>query len=292
MGCEYYLADFRYQSALKLLNKLIASVKALDDKHLLVQVHLIESKIHHSLQNIAKAKAALTACRAAANSIYIGPLLQSEIDMQAGSIASEEGDYKTAYSYFYEAFEAFDGLKDERAPKALKYMLLSKIMNDQPNDVKAVIAGKLALKYQSKQIQIMQNIANSYHQRSLQQFESIIAASSSNKEIMNDIVIKNKLTELKNKLLQQNLLRLLEPFEKVQIAHIAKLIKLPISAIQSKLSQMILDKKFNGILDQGTGSIIVFDEEPQNTIYKNAIQSIQQLDTAVDKLFDKAKLLD
>merc|ERR1712130_436716 len=290
--CEYYLLSMQYEKALKLINRLIVAVKRLDDKHLLVEIHLIESKIHHSLHNIAKAKAALTACRAAANSIYIGPLLQSEIDMQAGSISSEERDYKTAYSYFYEAFEGFDGLKDQRAPKALKYMLLSKIMNDQPNDVKAVIAGKLALKYQSPQIGVMQQIAESYEERSLHKFESIILSQKNAKVLMNDLVIKNKLNELKNKLLQQNLLRLLEPFEKVQIEHIAKLIALPINTIQNKLSQMILDKKFNGVLDQGTGAIIVFDEEPTNTIYSNAIQSINVLNGAVDKLFDKAALLD
>ena len=51
-----------------------------------------------SLRNISKSKAA-------ANSIYIEPLLQSEIDMQAGSISSEERDDKTSYSYFYEAFK-------------------------------------------------------------------------------------------------------------------------------------------------------------------------------------------
>ena len=100
--------------------------------------------------------------------------------MQAGSISSEERDYKTSYSYFYEA------LKVKRAPKALKYMLLSKIMNDQPNDVKAVIAGKLALKYQSHEISIMQDIAISYRQRSLEKFEIIINNKKQNKFLMDD----------------------------------------------------------------------------------------------------------
>eukprot|EP01083_Nonionella_stella_P167753 564646_1 len=288
--CEYYLADKQYQLALKLVNRLITDIKRLDDKHLLVEIHLTESAIHHSLRNIAKAKAALTACRAAANSIYIGPLLQAEIDMMAGSISCEERDYKTSYSYFYEAFEGFDGLKDERAPTALQYMLLSKIMNDKPNDVKAVIAGKLALKYQSESISIMQDIATSYQQRSLEEFERVISQNTAT--LQSDLVIKNKLNELKNKLLEQNLLRLLEPFEKVEIKHIAELIKLPMQTIQSKLSQMILDKKFNGILDQGTGAIIVFDEEPIATVYQNAVQSIDVLNDAVQQLFIKSKLLD
>lgn len=296
--CEYYLSARKYPAALKLVTRLVAAVKRLDDKHLLVEVHLIESKIHHALSNVAKAKAALTACRAAANSIYIGPLLQANMDMQAGSISSEEKDYKTSYSYFYEAFEGYDGLKDARAPLALKYMLLGKIMNEQPGDVKAVMAGKLALKYSSAdeanggEMGVMQQIASSYEKRDLGLFESIVADKEKGGRLKEDLVIRSKLAELKDKLLERNLLRLLEPFEQVEIAHVAGLIKLDVGAVQSKLSQMILDKKFNGILDQGSGAIIVFEEEAKSTIYTDAVGTIEELGLAVDQLFEKAKRLD
>lgn len=98
---------------------------------MLTEVHLLESRINHSLENIPKAKAALTASRTAANSIYVTPLMQAELDEMSGILHCEENDNLTAYSYFLEAHEAYEQVNDPRSLEALTYMCLCKVCHER-----------------------------------------------------------------------------------------------------------------------------------------------------------------
>lgn len=100
-----YLAINKPAEALDIIDPILVDVRKADDKHLLVELHLLESKIFFHIKNYAKAKASLTASRAASNAVYVQPLLTADIDMVSGILYSQDKDFKTAYSYFYEAFE-------------------------------------------------------------------------------------------------------------------------------------------------------------------------------------------
>uniref|UniRef100_A0A7S2WLB9 PCI domain-containing protein n=1 Tax=Mucochytrium quahogii TaxID=96639 RepID=A0A7S2WLB9_9STRA len=285
-----YLSCGKFQQGLKLLAELQSEVKKLDDKQLLVEIFLIESRVHHALLNLPKAKSSLTAARSVSNSIYVGPLLQAEIDMQGGILNADEKDFRTAYSYFFEAFEGFVPLHDPRAKDCLKYMLLSKIMNSQGDEVPTILNGKNAISFTGPEIESMRAVAKAYKDRSLHEFDSI--KEKYKEQIVNDSLVARHLKDLQGNLLEQNLIRIIEPYSRVEIAQVAKLIDLPLPMVETKLSQMILDKKFLGILDQGTGELVVFDEPARDDTYDASLNVVASMSNVVDSLFRRTEHLE
>jgi len=284
----YYETE-KYSEALRLGSALLGELKHLD-KNLLVEVLLLESKTYHALSNLPKARVALTSARTTANSIYCTPKLQASLDLQSGILhAADERDFKTAYSYFYEAFEGYDFIDSPKALVTLKYMLLSKIMLNVPEDVHSIISGKLALRYAGPEIDAMKSIAQASSKRSLAEFQQTL--KDYKKELLEDPIIRAHLDTLYDNMLEQNLCRIIEPYSRVQVEHIATTIKLNMDQVEKKLSQMILDKKFNGILDQGEGVLIVFEDVAVDKTYESALETIQSMGKVVDSLYHKAKQL-
>lgn len=204
-----YFDTGNYQAALADGSKLLKELKKLDDKNLLVEVQLLESKTYHALSNLPKARAALTSARTTANSIYVPPKVQAQLDLQSGILhASEEKDFKTAFSYFFEAFEQFDSVVDDPVAKtmtimALKYMLLSKVMLNLPDDVTNLVSGKLALRHSGTELDAMKAVALSAKNRSLSEFQQ--AVKDFKVELEDDLIVNKHLDSLYNNMLEQNL---------------------------------------------------------------------------------------
>lgn len=250
-----YLESQKYHDALQLSTGLLKELRRLDDKMVLVEVQLLESRVYHALRNIPKSRASLTSARTAANAIYCPPIVQAGLDMQSGILLAEDKDYKTAYSYFYEALEGYNSQDDPRAIMALKYMLLSKVMLNLTDDVystlsynitnSGIITGKMAQKYQGRDIDAMKAVANAHKNRSLSDFQKSLDTYKQGTspsppvavidiELIADPIIRAHFTSLYDNLLEQNLLRIVEPFSRVEVAHVAALVGLPVVEIEFK----------------------------------------------------------
>ncbi|KAI9648503.1 26S proteasome regulatory subunit rpn6 [Ciborinia camelliae] len=287
-----YMVKQSYYEALTLINSLLRELKRLDDKLVLVEVQLLESRVYHALGNTAKGRAALTAARTSAASVYTPPLLQAGLDMQSGKLHAEDKDFNTSFSYFIEALDGYHTQDEpEKATAALQYMLLCKIMLNLADDVNQLMSSKQAIKYAGKNLEAMKAVARAHSNRSLEEYEK--ALGDYRHELGSDAFIRNHLRRLYDAMLEQNLIKVIEPFSRVEIDHIAKMVGLDTQQVERKLSQMILDKVIIGVLDQGAGCLIIFDETERDVGYDAALATIEKLSSVVDVLYtNQASMLE
>lgn len=294
-----------YAQSLSMVEALLVELKKLDDKQLLVETHLLESQLYYAVSNLPKAKAALTASRTAANSIYVATDLQATMDRQAGTIHTADKDYTTAYSYFLEAFEQLDATAGSSnsastlatRQQSLKYMMLCKILHALQKSTGGVVVidtlltAQQAVRYAGPSVDSLNAVAEATANRSVQELEAAVAKYPT--ELQEDRLIQNHMGLLKEQLLESNILRILQPYSCVEIAHVAELMELPVAETERKLSQMILDEKLNGILDQSCGQLHVL-EEPDTASAEalgQGLQIVQNLDAVVTSLFERRKAL-
>ena len=176
-----------------------------------------------------------------------------------------------------------------KALKNFQYMTLCKILMNSNDEVFALVNGKYGLKYTGPELEFLKLVAGANKKRNLVDFQKII---ESNQDVVNaDQIVQSHVQDLYENLLELNLLKVIRPYSKVELSHIAKSVNLQIPMIQSKLSEMIIDKKINGTLDQGIGCLIVFDEVQQGELYVNAGELLTNMNGVVDKLFLKVDQL-
>jgi len=78
-----------------------------------------------------------------------------------------------------------------------------------------LLSGKLALKYNGKDLDAMRAIAQAVQKRSLSDFQS--ASTTYQQELGEDVVVKAHLATMYDKMMEQNLCRIIEPYSKVEV---------------------------------------------------------------------------
>ena len=286
---EVYYIHEHYAKALEICNKVIFDLKRYEDNLGLIQLLLLESKIYYATNGISKSKAALTSVKTLLTKVYVEPKLQANIDTHAGILAAYEKDFNLAYSYFFEAFDVYNIPSQKRKNKGLRvfqYMILSKIVGGHIEEVNNVVLSKQGKDYYGKEVEALRSIEEAVKEKSIRLLKENI---EKNNEYFQDPIIKYHINNLKNDLLEKNLIKIIKPYSVVEIDFVAKSIGLSYQDVLNKLRQMILDKKINGILDQGKGSLIIYDLEESNPYLDKSIETFKNLEKVVEALDKKVR---
>ena len=286
---EVYYINENYAKALEICNKVIFDLKRYEDNIGLIQLLLLESKIYYATNGISKAKASLTSVKTLVTKVYVEPKLQASIDMQAGILAAHEKDFNLAYSYLFEAFDVYNIPSQKRRNKGLRafqYMILCKIVGGHIEEVNNVVLSKQGKDYYGPEVEALRSIESAVKEKSIQLLEENI---NKNKEYFKDKIIMYHINNLYTDLLEKNLIKIIKPYSVVEIDFVAKRIGLKYEEVNNKLRQMILDKKINGILDQGNGSLILYDAEMSNPYLDKSIETFKNLEKVVEEKKKKVR---
>ncbi|KAK6039012.1 PCI domain protein [Cooperia oncophora] len=273
----------RYVDAQKIAGPLVAELKKIEDRELIMEVTLEESKSAFALKNFGKAKTSLVLARTNANGAYVstqsgqvesGKNAKAALDLQSGILYSaDEKDFKTAYSYCYEALEGFLIADPPKAVRALKYMCLCKGI--QP--------------VRGRDIDAMKCMAEAFAQRSLSKFNKCL--KDYNRELLGDQVVAAHSRELRDNMLEKEISRVIEPYSEVDLAHIVRCVGMNQKQIEKAISTMLLDKKFFGVIDQHSGTVRVYQTPHKDKTYQKSVELIRALSKTVDAIYGRAGTL-
>jgi 26S proteasome regulatory subunit N6 len=273
------------------VENVIKEGRKVDDKHLLVEAHLLETKLQFEMENIPRAKSALTACRANSNAVFCSTMLIADIETTAGLIHLHENDYKISFSYFYEAFEMFHQNKeDKKALQNFQYIVLCKIMIDADDEADNLFKGRFGIIYGEQGFSpIMNKIHEANKNKSLVMLETILRDHA--QKISSEKFIEQQINLLYENLLEKNIIKLTKPYTKVQLAYLSSKLGVDVLRVEKKISEMILDENLKGTLDQGIGNLILFRDQDADPMFANSSKVLENMESVVDALFEKTQKL-
>uniref|UniRef100_A0A8R1HL94 Probable 26S proteasome regulatory subunit rpn-6.2 n=1 Tax=Caenorhabditis japonica TaxID=281687 RepID=A0A8R1HL94_CAEJA len=279
-----------FVDAQKLGQDLSKELKKLEDRELLIEVSVEESKSAFNLNNLAKAKTTLLTAKTSTNSAFASPQLQAVVDLQSGVLYSaEERDYKTSFSYFYEAFEGFRSIGDKKsATGALKYMIMCKIMLNENEQVPALMATKETLPFKDDpRIVAIRAMSDAFRKRSLKDFMK--ALKDHKKELLEDKVVSVHSKNLERNMLEKEISRVVEPYSEIELSYIARVIGMTVAPVEKAIARMILDRKMYGSIHQHGDTVVIHPKADLTKQFTRSLTTIKELTKTVDASYVRAK---
>ncbi|KAK8813095.1 hypothetical protein WA158_002687 [Blastocystis sp. Blastoise] len=317
LQCKYATVLYenkQYSSSMDILLYLIKCLTQIDDKALLIDCYLLQANIFHDLLDYTKAKSCLTQAKMLLSNVYIEPLTQCSIDLLSGIVASYQNDYYNAYAYLLEAYDGYKSIKNtDHIKEVVNYMLLMKILSKKENEITALLQHKMIIDNYNDGIVLLKTIYNMMKKKDLKGIEHLIQTISFSIYLyilyfyifllfkvyyyiyiflcLNSYifypVFHYHIQHIQEDICEQVIHKIIKPFSIVYINYISNAMQLTDQEVESKLSQMILDKKLEGVIDQETKTFIYKPLETTDKVAEAVYNSLTEVNNTIDVLATK-----
>lgn len=208
------------------------------------------------------------------------PKIMGIIRECGGKMHMSEKNWTNAQYDFFEAFKNYDEAGSPQRISSLKYLVLAHmLMNSEidPFDSQETKPYK-----QDPEIVAMTNLVAAYQRQDVHEAEKIIKHNRAT--ILDDPFIATYIQDVMNSLRTQWLLGIIQSYDKIQISHLARQLKISDDEVEDIIVFLILDGKFLAKLDQVNGVVELNNSsEIENQHYK----ALENWNTELNKLHNQ-----
>ena len=202
------------------------------------------------------------------------PRIMGIIRECGGKMHMSEENWKEAQTDFFESFRNYDEAGSLQRIQVLKYLVLTTML--MKSDINPFESQETKPYKNDLQISVMTDLVDAFQRNDIHHYESIL---QSNKDLLSDPFIAENIDEVTRSLRTTAVLRLIAPYTRFSLDHIARKLKISVSEVQDILSFLIVDRKLDGKINQEQGIV-----EIDNTIDVERTKAMQEWTGALNSL--------
>lgn len=225
----------------------------------LLEVYALEIQMYTATKNTKKLKQLYEKALQVKSAIP-HPRIMGVIRECGGKMHMGARNFESAHSDFFEAFKNYDEAGNVRRIQCLKYLVLANML--ALSDIDPFDSPEAKPYMNNKEILSMNTLRGAYTRKDVKEFEKILRENSSS--IMGDPFIREHIEELLSRFRSQVLLKLIQPYTRIEIPYAARELNIEMDELESLLVSLIIDGKINGKIDQLNNRLILDDEREES----------------------------
>jgi COP9 signalosome complex subunit 2 len=183
------------------------------------------------------------------NAVINDPRVMAIIREAGGKIFMNEKKWAQALDELFESFKSYQESGNTRAKTVLKYVILASILADSKIDYSQTREAKVYM--EDKQIIAITQLRSAFEQNNINQIQKILHSKDSH--ILDDPFINQYLDDLLRNIRLNVIVARVKPYKTVSLDFLCQELTLPREDICGLLSELILEEKIKGEIDQLNG---------------------------------------